>query len=165
MVIGRFIEGKWLLIGKNMEHLIACLCDNKQKTFPPEPERYGIRTVENISVGAGYIYCDTPISGGNKSTTVSYVYSKDDIANAMGLSIIVTPNPAKVYTEFTYTLPYGENQALLNIFDISGRLIEQLQLNSPIKKQAYNTSKLPAGSYTIEIKTSDYSYSTKLIVQ
>jgi hypothetical protein len=33
------------------------------------------------------------------------------------------------------------------------------------KKQAYNTSKLPAGSYTIEIKTSDYSYSTKLIVQ
>lgn len=32
-------------------------------------------------------------------------------------------------------------------------------------KQAYYNCNLPAGSYTIEIKTNDYSYSTKLIVQ
>jgi hypothetical protein len=59
------------------------------------------------------------------------------------------------------------NKALIEATNKSDVLpdIEQLQLNSPIKKQAYNTSKLPAGSYTIEIKTSDYSYSTKLIVQ
>jgi hypothetical protein len=124
--------------------------------------KYAARGILEHFYGENYIDCCTPPDGGNKS---SIAYTTNDFAKAMGLSIIVTQNPAKVYTEFTYTLPYGENQALLNIFDISVRLIEQLQLNSPIKKQAYNTSKLPAGTYTIEIKTSDYSYSTKLIVQ
>ena len=89
----------------------------------------------------------------------------ENIAHAMGLSIEAIPNPAKVYTEFIYTLPFGVEKAVLNVFDISGKLMDQIQLNSPINTKAYNTSYLKPGSYTIEIKTKEYSYSTKLIVQ
>lgn len=77
----------------------------------------------------------------------------------------VYPNPAKEYTEISYSLPFGVDHAILSVYDASGRLVEKKQLISSINKVAYNTSNLPSGSYTIEIKTNDYSYSIKLIVQ
>jgi len=127
--------------------------------------KYGARSILSFVYGNEYCDCITPIAGGNKLTTSSYVYSINDMAKAMGLSIEAIPNPAKVYTEFIYTLPFGVEKAVLNVFDISGKLMDQIQLNSPINKKAYNTSHLTPGSYTIEIKTKEYSYSTKLIVQ
>ena len=124
--------------------------------------KYQARGILEHFYGENYIDCCTPPDG-NKSTVADF--SKNDLAKAMGLSMEANPNPAKEYTEFSYTLPFGVEYAILNIFEVSGKLIEQMQLNSPINKLAYNTLRLPAGSYTIEIKTNDYSYSTKLIVQ
>jgi hypothetical protein len=124
--------------------------------------KYQARGILEHFYGENYIDCCTPPDG-NKSTVTDF--SKNDFAKAMGLSMEAHPNPAKEYTEISYTLPFGVENAILSIFDMSGKLIEQMQLNSPINKLAYNTSRLPAGSYTIEIKTNDYSYATKLIVQ
>lgn len=124
--------------------------------------KYQARGILEHFYGENYIDCCTPPDG-NKSTVADF--SKNDLAKAMGLNLEVNPNPAKEYTEISYTLPFGVENADLRIFDVSGRLVDQKQLNSPISKVAYNTSRLPAGSYTIEIKTNDYSYATKLIVQ
>jgi hypothetical protein len=124
--------------------------------------KYQARGILEHFYGENYIDCCTPPDG-NKSSITDF--SKNDLAKAMGLSMEAHPNPAKEYTEISYTLPFGVENAILTIFDVSGRLVDQKQLNSPINKVAYNTSNLPAGSYTIEIKTNDYSYATKLIVQ
>lgn len=132
------------------------LADNGNKKA-----KYQAQGILEQFYGNNYIDCIMPPEG-NKSTTA---YTKNDLAQAMGLSLVANPNPAKEYTEFTYSLPFDNENATISIFDITGRLLEQKQLNSPINKVAYNTSKLVAGSYTIEIRTYEYSYSTKLIVQ
>jgi hypothetical protein len=124
--------------------------------------KYQARGILEHFYGENYIDCCTPPDG-NKSTVADF--NKNDLAKAMGLYIEAMPNPAKHYTEFEYTLPYGVNQAILNIFDAGGKLLEQMALNSPINKIAYNTSELVSGSYTIEIKTNNYSFATKLIIQ
>ena len=92
-------------------------------------------------------------------------YAENSTAEAMGLKINAYPNPATIYTEFSYTLPYGIEDAILSIYDISGKLIEQITINNSIGKKAYNTSHLASGAYTYTIKIKDYSYSDKLIIQ
>ena len=124
--------------------------------------KYQARGVLEHFYGENYIDCCT-LPDENKSTVADF--SNNDLARAMGLSIASIPNPARTYTEFVYELPFNEVNALINIYDISGRLVDQIQLNSPINKIAYNTKKLSSGSYTVEIRTAEYSYSTKLIIQ
>jgi hypothetical protein len=124
--------------------------------------KYQARGILEHFYGENYIDCCTPPDG-NKSTVADF--SKNDLAKAMGLYLEAMPNPAKHYTEISYTLPFDVENAILNVYDASGRLIEQKQLNSAINKVAYNTSELVSGSYAIEIKTNEYSYSIKLIVQ
>jgi hypothetical protein len=124
--------------------------------------KYQARGILEHFYGENYIDCCTPPDG-NKSTVADF--NKNDLAKAMGLYLEAMPNPAKHYTEISYTLPFDVENAILNVYDASGRLIEQKQLNSAINKVAYNTSELVSGSYAIEIKTNEYSYSIKLIVQ
>jgi hypothetical protein len=107
---------------------------------------------------------NTPISGGNKSATSSYVYSKDDIANAMGLSIGIKPNPARVYVSVDYTLPISIEQAELQLINTEGKIILTKKVSGIQGQVSIDVRNFKTGAYILQLISDKYSVSESLII-
>jgi hypothetical protein len=110
--------------------------------------------------------CITPIEGGgNKSTTTSYVYSQDDIAKAMGLSIDIKPNPALVYASVDYTLPISTEQAVLQLINAEGKTVYSQKVSGIQGQVTLDIRNYKSGAYIFSLQAADYNISKSIIIQ
>ncbi len=106
-------------------------------------------------------YCDCFDTGENKSADAGDVFEEQDSP----LSIAASPNPATHYVEFTYALSEIDKDGIIIITDINGKQIQSFDIKYSKGVQAWDTRKIPAGSYIYTLKTQYFKKSGKLIIQ
>ncbi len=95
---------------------------------------------------------------------------KQNIANesylsgSSGIKVSVLPNPATNWAQFYYSLPLDTDKGIIEISDISGRLISTVVLNSNEGKLLLDTRKFEKGVYLYTVKASARFKSGKLII-
>ncbi|OYT15439.1 MAG: hypothetical protein B7C24_13060 [Bacteroidetes bacterium 4572_77] len=92
--------------------------------------------------------------------------------NDSPLNISANPNPATHYVEFIYQLSEIDIEGIIIITDISGKQIKSFRIKDTkgaqaclAGRQAWDTRKIPAGSYIYTLKTKYFEASGKLIIQ
>ena len=106
-------------------------------------------------------YCDCMDRGGNKSANADDTFEKQESP----LSIEASPNPATHYVEFTYELSEIDTEGIIIITDINGKQIQSFTVKYSKGVQAWDTRKIPSGSYIYTLKTKYFKESGKLIIQ
>ncbi len=76
------------------------------------------------------------------------------------------PNPSNTETQFNYFLPQQSNEAEIKIFDLNGRLMEEIKAtgNSGFNSVKYNTGNLAKGDYLLTLIVNDFSRTKNLVV-
>lgn len=108
-------------------------------------------------------YCDCLEEASNKSTRYlapSFAGSEDS-----PLHIVVSPNPANHYVEFSYELSEIDNEGIIIISDMNGKPVTQFKVNSSKGVIAWDTRRIPAGTYIFTLRTKYFEESGKLIIQ
>jgi hypothetical protein len=83
--------------------------------------------------------------------------------SALENAFLLYPNPANENVQLNFEGFSGETQ--LHIFDVSGRLLIQKNINEGVNLISINTQELPAGSYLIRLGSNQNRMYRKLIVQ
>ncbi|MCF8372609.1 MAG: T9SS type A sorting domain-containing protein, partial [Bacteroidales bacterium] len=89
----------------------------------------------------------------NKS--VSFPGNPQQIINEAYTTLEVSPNPAKYYAEFSWEILNLEDEATLEIFDISGKLSTSHVISSDKGKWAWDTRDVTPGIYLYSIRMND----------
>ncbi len=144
---------------------LACILSLTYAENSTSDAKCGAQNILSFVYGDNYCDCITPISGGNKSTTSSYVYSQDDIAKAMGLSINIKPNPARTYTSVDYILPYSIKQANLQLINVNGQIVYSQKVSGRQGQISLDVRSYKSGAYIFRIKANKYIVSESLIIE
>ena len=96
-----------------------------------------------------------PILAGEGQPTTTGI-----IENSLASSISIFPNPAT--NHLTIALGSNNKEVEVNIADINGKIIYKTNATQKIE---INTKDFAAGIYTVQIKTSDFIATKKLIIQ
>jgi hypothetical protein len=83
---------------------------------------------------------------------------------AYGLDITVNPNPASQWASFSYSLPAGQNAAVIYITDVSGKNIINLPVSGRQGQKTWDTRDVDAGVYIYTLKAAGMSKSGKIII-
>ena len=105
--------------------------------------------------------CPTLPSATNSSR--GKVDVRSDIAEAMGLSVNLAPNPASSWSEIEYTLPADYNKAELVITNALGINVIKEELIGNHGRKTLFLENLPSGVYTYFIRCGEYVKTGKLI--
>lgn len=81
---------------------------------------------------------------------------------AATIKILIYPNPTR--GEFTVELPDIDKDVIINIFNLSGNLIEKRQIYGRDGTQI-DLNKYPCGEYIIHVDTDDAFYNEKIILK
>ncbi len=101
----------------------------------------------------GVCFDDDVKTGGYKSRVVGKpTVSARQIINSEYNKVNVMPNPASVYTAFSWELPLLEGEATLTISDVSSKLIEQHTLKTRQGQWIWDTRAIKKGIYLYELK-------------
>jgi len=99
-----------------------------------------------------------------KSSTNNH-YSDEDIASAIGLSLVVSPNPAKIFASVEYTLPIGYEQAELQIINAEGKIVFVENVTGTKGQIATDIREFKSGAYIFRLITNKYFVSEPLIIE
>jgi len=148
--------------GRNLLELQADEISQLEALTEQSTGRAGIQARNMLAFAAGFTYCDcpTPIDSSLKQ---SASVAKPAYAAAM-LQLEAHPNPAKHWVSFTYRLPVGLNQAMLEVFDLQGRLLGREQLNKNQGQSLWDIRGIKAGIYHYRLSGSGFSQSGKLVI-
>ena len=113
----------------------------------------------NIEVDGELVFFEAGTTTPNASNTTSSV----GIENGPSIKTTLYPNPANENVQLFFEGFNGETQ--LHIFDVSGRLLVQKNINEGIQLVTINTLELPSGSYLIRLGSKHDRVYRKLIVQ
>ena len=113
----------------------------------------------DIEVDGELVIFEAGTTTPNASNTTSSV-SIDDVAK---LNCTLYPNPANENVQLNFEGFSGQTQ--LHIFDISGRMLMQKNINEGIQLVSINTQELPNGTYLIRLGSKLDRVYRKLIVQ
>ncbi|MFZ4401636.1 MAG: T9SS type A sorting domain-containing protein [Bacteroidales bacterium] len=95
----------------------------------------------------------------------SFNKSTPDIGNAIlaSSSVNVYPNPANntLYIELD---AISEESAIIDIYDLNGRLCYHTSINCMQKLQTINVSSITKGIYNLQIKTTTQTKNQKLVI-
>lgn len=97
-----------------------------------------------------YAYANPSTSGTPKSASTTTV-DPDALLNSLYNTVTVSPNPASEYTIFSWELLLLEEEAKLEVYDISGKLIYQHQINDVQGNHTWNISNLETGNYIFRV--------------
>lgn len=117
----------------------------------------------------GYRYDDCP-SGVNLNIPVKGMgqmdsgISGDELDKAMGFTISVSPNPARTWAAIDYSLPIGDDHALLTIFNIHGKKVAEYRLQGCEKQKVIDLRDLVPGVYTYTVSCGKLSQTGKLVI-
>lgn len=124
-----------------------------------------------------YDYFPAATSGDVKiGVQIRKVYSANEEDTSTSISnnvdnnclLIVSPNPAKNFTNIAIDSKESLSNSTLSIVDISGKVVQQFTINihQGFQQFSLNVSQLPAGLYLIQMHTKDGGqFIEKLIVQ
>jgi hypothetical protein len=120
------------------------------------------RITKNLLDSCGLGFLDrTPIK----------VEGKDKIQETEGFVVKVQPNPFSVSTKIAVSCQLSAvSNFSLKIFDINGKMVNDFtskiknQQSSILNQITWNPSRLPAGIYTMRVKTSDKTLSKRLVL-
>lgn len=116
---------------------------------------------QNEPTMASRVACPTlPSASNTRRGTTS---SKSDVANAMGFSVSVAPNPASSWSEIEYTLPAGYNKAELVITNTLGINVLEMELSDNQGRKTLDIDNVPSGVYTYFVKCGEFVKTGKLI--
>jgi hypothetical protein len=175
------------------------ICVNQWTNIPNQPsDSYLInyRNINNIWIGEeidkitpGAFYEPDLISLGNETIGVIYykgsatddsvsdiyfskfnIYTKIQMHDLPATDLIITPNPFTDETELSYIIN-SQCHLVLDIFDLSGKLIERLidQTQSPGRYchtwqcTGLNRKEVKAGVYIVRLQAGRYVYSRKVV--
>ena len=114
--------------------------------------------------GYGYDYCNCPPNADTLAWKSSApVYNKKSAET--GLGIVASPNPAKTWVAFNYSLPLGTQNALIEISDMHGRIIATFDINTKISQKVWDIREVERGIYLFRITTGAQSEGGKLIIE
>ena len=82
-----------------------------------------------------------------------------------GIEIIATPNPAKTWTAFDYTLVSDKCTGLITISDINGKEVVHFNISGKQGQQVWDTRNIVPGVYIYTISSLGSKKSGKLIIQ
>lgn len=88
----------------------------------------------------------------NKSTQI--LMPPQQIINEAYTTLMVTPNPATIFAEFSWEILNLENEALLEIVDMDGKVVATYSINEPQGKWAWNTRNTIPGVYIYSLRGS-----------
>ena len=77
------------------------------------------------------------------------------------------PNPFNPTTSISYNIPFETNNLSINVYDITGRLVEELYKGNQFKgkhKITWNAEKFSSGVYFIKLQTSNEQITKKIIL-
>lgn len=86
------------------------------------------------------------------------------LGEVYGLNITCNPNPAREWTTFDFTLPENQKSATLSVFDNSGRIVFNKQLNGQNGQYIWDTKKIEACQYVYIIHCAGFNKSGKITV-
>jgi len=80
------------------------------------------------------------------------------------LKISVYPNPSISWVAFNYFIPYPSSNTRIDIYNLTGQLIQELNINNPKGEVILDTRKMISGIYTYILRTSRTSRSGKISI-
>ena len=107
--------------------------------------------------------CDCPTFEDNnqlKNKGVNF----NNLASDYGFNVSVNPNPAVNWAAFKYTLPGNNTTGLIEIRDISGKVVKSITLNGNQGEVIWDAAKNPAGQYVYYVTSGGYNLSGKIIL-
>ncbi len=133
----------------------------KQQTLPPW-----------LCYNSGYIYAATHGRGiwATSKYATPYIVSVNEIEQRISNNdaLFIYPNPASDYTKVQFNLPAGSHNINMMIMDITGKIIssQATRINSTGNtiELEINTTNLNSGIYIIQLKSSDFVKSGKMII-
>ena len=81
------------------------------------------------------------------------------------LSVSASPNPASHYVELTYELSAIDNNGIITITDMHGRLIKVISIDDAKGVYAWDIRNINPGTYLYRLQTKYFAKSGKLIIQ
>ncbi len=85
--------------------------------------------------------------------------------------LMVYPSVAQRHINIAYAVAETQSRVALKIYDVTGRLIKNFHLQSPVSPGqagratiSYDGSRLPAGIYFVQLETTDYNEIQKFIL-
>ncbi|MCD4695460.1 MAG: T9SS type A sorting domain-containing protein [Bacteroidales bacterium] len=158
------MQMNWMQEGRNIFDLsdmeIAALVDYADNSMG----KVSAMAKGILEFADGHYYCNClPIGNGisSKSASVQPILKEQD----HGLLIEATPNPAKTWVAFDYTLPVYANDAVLQVTDMKGKSVTQFILNSKQGQQLWDVRDVEKGVYLYTLTVGGNSKSGKLIIE
>ncbi len=116
-----------------------------------------------LESGFGYNFCkclETEGTQGYKSSNVNL----NELSKTYGFELNVEPNPAKEWTAFNYTIPDESIAGKINISDVTGKLIEILDINVNQGQLIWDTRTVANGVYFYVMEAGGFSKSGKIVI-
>lgn len=80
-------------------------------------------------------------------------------------SVTASPNPASSWVVFRFNLPPFEKEGVLAITDLQGKILEVIELQTPIGEVVWDARKVASGLYFYSVTTCSEVLSGKLIIE
>jgi len=110
-----------------------------------------------------YHYTNCP----NIDSTAGYKNRRinmDALIKVYGIDISVKPNPAKQWAAFDYKLPEGKNLATITIRDVTGKIVEVLQVHGQQGQKLWDTRQIDHGVYIYTLEVAGIRKSGKIVI-
>jgi len=123
----------------------------------------GTQSRSILEYAYGYNYCNCP----GLSDTAAYKSQSNnwsDFEKLLGIDITAKPNPAREWTAFNYTLPGKDSKGVIRITDISGKLIQIINVNSKQGQEVWDTRLINAGVYFYTLQGEGLSKTGKIVI-
>lgn len=117
-----------------------------------------------LESGYGYSFCDcinVEDNQGYKSTMIDPSF----LSKAYGLKVTVDPNPAKNWTAFSYTIPDFESKGTIKIVDVTGKVIQVVEVEGHMGQYIWDTRGIPSGVYMYTFTVNGMVSSDKIVIQ
>jgi len=75
------------------------------------------------------------------------------------------PNPANNWAAFNFTLPGKDSKGVIRITDISGKLIQIINVNDKQGQEIWDIRHIKLGAYIYTLNSGGLSKSAKLIIK
>ncbi len=164
---GRFMELKQLQAGlHNQQRNIFQLTETEKTQLEglvaESTGTAGMQARNILAFVYGNDYCDCPaeVEAGLKAkpATIAPLHKLHEP------QIEARPNPASAWVGFTYTIPEGSSNALLEIRDTGGKLVNQASLDNIQGQYIWDTRTIASGLYHYTLKTSNGIKSGKVTI-
>ncbi len=156
-----------ILLGQENRSLAELTGDevNQLNTIAENSEGVGGAEARGIlEAFYGYSFCDCMNINDNqgyKSTS----FDPSSLNTVYGISIEVKPNPAKEWTAFNYTLPDNTTKGVMKIVDITGKVVEVIEVTGVEGQYIWDTRKIKSGVYMYSFAVNGIRSSDKIVIQ